>query len=271
MKQLRFLLFFSLLFAQDELQEEISQETRKSQKVLEQVSQAPKDHDEAIERFSPHKQNNRRHREEIKVVSSQELENKMQICEEKNDLKACFEAGMIFYQGRSAYGQNLQEAYFYLEKSCQDSKALGCYEAGIIAANSQSNIAFAPKFLNRACNSGDLRGCKNLAILYYNGLGIEKNQYKALEILNLNCKKGDNSSCQKFYYALGYAYETSKNLVGAKVHYQKSCSYGDQASCKKLKQWGLKSSLKSPTQSPKQDQRRLENSLHNSRMEQQSP
>lgn len=273
MKKLCFLFFLSILFAQDTPpnQEENPQETRKSQEVLEQVSQAPKNHDEAIERFSPHKQDSRKHREEIKVISQQELQSKMQTCEEKNDLKVCFETGMIFYQGRSAYGQNLQEAFFYLEKSCQGSEALGCYEAGIIAANDRSKISSASKLLDRSCNSGDLRGCKNLAILLYNGLGIGKNQYKALEILNSNCNKGDTPSCQKFYYALGYAYEKSKNLVGAKVHYQKGCSYGDQASCRKLKQWGVRSSLKSPTQSPMQDQRKPKNSLHNSKMEQQFP
>ncbi|VEJ24073.1 tetratricopeptide repeat protein [Helicobacter cholecystus] len=270
MKRFYFFLLFSFVFAQDIPEDQTPEKAQKNQEVLKQISQAPKDHNEAIERFVPHKQSDRKHREKIKLISTQELQSKMQACQEKNDLKTCFEAGMIFYQGRSAYGQDLQEAFYHLEKSCQGSDALGCYEAGIIAANTQSQISSAQKLLDRSCNSGDLRGCKNLAILYYNGLGVAKNQYKALEIWNSNCNKGDSSSCQKFYYTLGYAYEKSQNLIGAKIHYEKGCSYGDELSCRTLKRWGVQFSLKSPTQSPKQGQHKLKNSPHNLKMEQQS-
>lgn len=257
--------FFFLIFlnAQEEL--------KNQQKVLNNLVQTPKDHQEVIERFSPHNQKDREHREKIKLATAEEINTLAIKCEEKKDLKACFDIGMIFYQGRNEYGQNLQEAYYYLEQSCKAENSLGCYESGIIAAHSKEKISNAPFLLERSCNSGDLRGCRNLAILYYNGIGTPKNQYKALELLNLGCNKGDNPSCQKFYFALGRAYEKSKNLVGAKIQYQKGCSYGDDFSCKKLKNWGVQFSLKSQGQSQEQDRHKQGSFHHNSKKEQLSP
>ena len=266
-----FLLCLLFLNAQEEVQDIQTDTSPNKPEVLEKISKAPKDHDDAIERFTPHDQKTRKHREEIKIIPTQEVIQKAKKCEEGKDFDACFEVGMIFYQGRSNYGQNLQEAYFYLEQSCNAQRSLGCYEAGIIAAHSKEKKANAPKLLDRSCSSGDLRGCRNLATLYYNGIGIAKNQYVAMKLFKTNCNKGDTSSCQKFYYALGKAYEKSKNLVGAKLQYQQGCSYGDKSSCEKLKKWGVQSSLKSQEQSLKQDQRKQASSLHSSKTELQSP
>lgn len=263
-----FLFLFLSLYAQDSQTPQKGEQDQ--QKVLESVSKAPKNHQEAIERFSPHNQKDRQHREQIKAINPSEMNALAQKCEDKKDMNACFELGMIFYQGRSAYGQNLQEAYYYLEQSCKADKSLGCYEGGIIAAHSREKLSTAFLLLEKACNSGDLRGCRNLATLYYNGSGVAKNHYKALGLYNSNCLKGDESSCQKLYYALGVAYEKSKNLVGAKIQYQKACSYGEKTSCNKLKSWGLQSSLKSQEQSPKQNPRKQENFRHNSKTAQQS-
>ncbi|VDH01859.1 cysteine-rich protein H [Helicobacter pametensis] len=176
---------------------------------------------------------NDRSEEKLQAINPQYLRDKITQCEEREDQNACFEVGMLFYQGRSVYGQKLQQALYFFDRSCDTKRGLGCYEAGIIAANSQA-YQHAFIFLEKSCQSGDLRGCKNLGVLYYNGWGTPKNIYKATEIFNLGCKKGDRLSCQKLYLALGNAYQESLNYSGAKKNYRQACELGESQACQKL-------------------------------------
>lgn len=172
-------------------------------------------------------------KEQLQAINPQYLRDKIAQCEEKEDKNACFDVGMLFYQGRSVYGQKLQHALYFFDRSCDEKRGLGCYEAGIISANSRA-YQHSFIFLEKSCQSGDLRGCKNLGILYYNGWGIPKNIYKATEIFNLGCKKGDKLSCQKLYLALGNAYQESRNYSGAKKHYRQACELGEAQACQKM-------------------------------------
>lgn len=170
-------------------------------------------------------------REAMRSIGPKELREKIQQCEENEDKNTCFDVGMIYYQGRSIYGQQLKHALYFFDRSCDEKAGLGCYEAGVIGSNfKQYQYAFI--FFEKSCQSGDLRGCKNLGVLYYNGWGSPKNAHRATELFNFGCKSGDQSSCQKLYLALGDAYKESRNFVGAKKNYQKGCELGDEQSCK---------------------------------------
>ena len=173
-------------------------------------------------------------KEALRAVSPQELKQKITNCEEKNDKKTCFEVGMLYYQGLSAYGQKLKEALYFFDRSCDAQQGLGCYQAGIISAKDE-HYQHAFIFLEKACQSGDLRGCKNLGILYYNGWGTTKNIYKATELFRTSCKQGDKASCQKLYLALGNAYKEALNYTGAKKNYQTACNLGEAEACENIK------------------------------------
>lgn len=177
--------------------------------------------------------NKNQSRESLRSIGPKELRAKIEQCEEKEDKNACFDVGMIYYQGRSIYGQQLRHALYFFDRSCDEKNGFGCYEAGIIGANFKQ-YQYALIFLEKSCQSGDLRGCKNLGVLYYNGWGAPKNMHLAAELFNFGCKSGDQSSCQKFYLALGDAYKEARNFIGAKKNYQKGCELGDEQSCKEM-------------------------------------
>lgn len=175
-------------------------------------------------------------RETMQRIEYQELRKRIEQCEEKENKNACFDVGMIYYQGRSVDGgQQLNHALYFFDRSCDEKNGLGCYEGGIIEANfKRYNQAFV--FLQKSCQSGDLRGCKNLAILYYNGWGIPKNVNIATQIFSSSCQKGDKSSCQKYHLALGNVRKDVRNFIGAKKNYQKGCDLGDQEACDAVKE-----------------------------------
>ena len=172
--------------------------------------------------------------EDLRAISPQELKQKIDLCEEKNEKKICFQVGMLYYQGLSTYGQKLKEALYFFDRSCDVQQGLGCYQAGIISAKYE-HYQHAFIFLEKACQSGDLRGCKNLGILYYNGWGTTKNIYKATDLFKTSCKQGDKASCQKLYLALGNAYKEALNYIGAKKNYQIACDLGENEACEYVK------------------------------------
>lgn len=175
-------------------------------------------------------------KEKLTLFSMQMLQQKTKQCEENENQLACFDLGMIYYQGRSTEGQNLKKAFYFLDFSCDGNQRLGCYEAGIIKANIGKDYSKAALFLNRACQAKDLRGCRNLGVLFYHGLGVPKQPQIAMKLFNQNCKNGDQSSCQKYYYGLAQAYQSSQNLQGAKKYYKKACELEDKNSCNKIRE-----------------------------------
>lgn len=195
------------------------------------LEQQPQTLEENLHRTAPIDKNYTEHKEQMKPISQEELEQKSRQCEITKDGKLCFEIGMIYYQGRNQGGQNLGEALFHLELSCQSNEMLGCYEAGLIVAHSKN---LDPKkslsLLNRSCQSGDLRGCEEEATILYNQGDI----YQALKILKQTCDGGKDGACQKFYYILANAYAKAKNPAGAAKFYKKSCELGYIKACKKL-------------------------------------
>ncbi|WP_027327630.1 hypothetical protein [Helicobacter pametensis] len=173
-------------------------------------------------------------REKMQMIGIAELKDKIGQCEEGHDQMVCFEVGMLYYQGRTVYGQKLQNALYFFDRSCDEKRGLGCYEAGIISANAQS-YQHAFIFLEKSCQSKDLRGCKNLGILYYNGWGTPRNLYRATELFSFGCKSGDKLACQKLYLSIGNAYQESFNYAGAKKNYQKACELGESQACQNIK------------------------------------
>lgn len=197
------------------------------------LTQQPQSLEENLHRTLPLDPNYKDHREALIPISQEELEKKGRECEISKDGKLCFEVGMIYYQGRNQGGRNLEEALFHLELSCQSNLALGCYEAGLIIANSKNlDPKKALNLFDRSCQIGDLRGCEEEAIVLYNYRDI----YSSLRLFKQACDGGKESACQKFYYILANAYAKAKNPSGAAKFYKKSCELGYLKACKKLNQ-----------------------------------
>ena len=55
----------------------------------------------------------------------------------------------------------------------------------------------------KACDSGNMRGCYNLGVMYTNGNGVEKDLGKAVELFKKACDGGDMDGCRN----LGIMYE----------------------------------------------------------------
>ncbi|MDY5466813.1 MAG: tetratricopeptide repeat protein, partial [Campylobacter sp.] len=48
----------------------------------------------------------------------------------------------------------------------------------------------------KACDGGDMRGCRSLGAMYDNGIGVEKNEQKAVQLYKKACDGGDMNGCR---------------------------------------------------------------------------
>jgi TPR repeat protein len=59
-----------------------------------------------------------------------------------------------------------------------------------------ANMQKANQLYKRACDNGDMRGCRNLGISYHYGTGVAKDQKKAKQLYKKACDGGDKRGCK---------------------------------------------------------------------------
>ena len=96
---------------------------------------------------------------------------------------AAFAAVPAFEEASAELAQNnYDNALKLFEKSCYEEKNIvGCYAAGFININAYSqNSSEAKGFeqFSKACDAGDMDGCKSLGDIYENGQAGQETDYK---------------------------------------------------------------------------------------------
>ena len=81
----------------------------------------------------------------------------------------------------------------------------------------------AAKLYQKACDSGDVRGCTMLATLYEEGQGVKKDYQKASKLYQKACDGEVPEAC----YNLGVMYMQWQDYKKAKDLYAKACDGGN--------------------------------------------
>lgn len=107
----------------------------------------------------------------------------------KGDSWSCSEIGMTHYkQGE------LIPAYVYFDKACKIEFGVGCeLKAFVLTTYESYDEAF--DIFKKACDNNSSYSCLNLAKLYDDGNGVDKNTTKATELYLKACKLGDHGAC----------------------------------------------------------------------------
>ena len=89
----------------------------------------------------------------------------------------------------------------------------------------------AAELYQKACDSGEARGCFTLGFLYTEGQGVNQDYQKAAQLYQKACDSGNAGGCFK----LGYLYKNGQgvrqNFSTAKQYYGKACDLGLQVGC----------------------------------------
>ena len=100
----------------------------------------------------------------------------------------------------------------------------------------------AVQLLQKACDSGEARGCLGLGILYANGQGVRQDYQKVAQLYQKACDSREAVGC----FGLGLLYQNGQgvrqNFSTAKQYYGKACDLGIQKGCdlyRKLNERGV--------------------------------
>lgn len=119
-----------------------------------------------------------------------------------------------------------KEAAAQYDKACLEGNAEACRNLGVLY-NEGIGVTKDPKrataLFAQACNSGNLAGCNQTALALAEGIGVEKDVAKASELFAKSCDGGNALACRN----LGLMYRdgrgVEKDLAKAEAMFAKAC------------------------------------------------
>jgi len=109
----------------------------------------------------------------------------------KGDLESCNDLGSIY----EAKGKSKEAINFYT-KACDANHSKACTNLGLLYDNEGGlDIQNIIKLYEKGCEYNDTLGCGYLGLKYQEGVGVEQNRTKALELYQKSCINGDICIC----------------------------------------------------------------------------
>ena len=84
--------------------------------------------------------------------------------------KKAYEQGKAFYDNKE-----YDKAFESFKKACDGGNMRGCRSLGVMYDNGigvEKDFSKAAELFKKACNGGEMLGCRNLGIMYDNGNGV---------------------------------------------------------------------------------------------------
>lgn len=151
------------------------------------------------------------------------------------DPQACFAQGqqIMEEQQREAY----PKARSAFSMACEAGLGQGCLRQGQMTFDGLGGLkdesqAFA--LFSRACDLGAFQGCGNVGLMYIEGLGTSRDPGRAMPYLQRGCKE-DGESCFNaavlWYKGIG----VDKDVQNAWEMFKISCDRGFQEGCEQMR------------------------------------
>lgn len=164
-------------------------------------------------------------------------------CEE-GIFDACFLLGEKYSNGLGGAKPDFSQAAYWYEKACDGGDAPGCTRLGgflKLGLGVTRDDLRAVVLFQRGCDGGDAEGCAYLGTAYYTGKGIKQNIFQAVDLYRKACEGGFGHGCKQ----LGESYQrgegVKQNDTAALRYYGMACDLKDEQSCyryEKLKNAG---------------------------------
>lgn len=142
------------------------------------------------------------------------------------------EADVLFQQ------QRYSEALPLLDQGCTAGDGEACKDLGLIYGNGlgfPQDIPRAVEYFSKSCNQGNARGCFDLGVSYKSGKGVTQDYAHAVALFSQSCDGGDAKGCE----ALGLMYDLGIGVARDTLHavtlYSKACDGGDADGCDHVK------------------------------------
>jgi TPR repeat protein len=158
----------------------------------------------------------------------------------KGALPACSNLALMLRDARGA-PKGLPEAEKVAKKACDGGNAPGCLHLALVK-DAANDFAGATLAYESACKLKVFPACTNHAINVLKGVGVKKDEKRAMELLEKSCgesvKKGALYPSLRACVVLGQIYEqgvlVAANKDAAKRLYKLACFGGLEEGCERL-------------------------------------
>ncbi|MEZ4319279.1 MAG: SEL1-like repeat protein [Myxococcota bacterium] len=143
---------------------------------------------------------------------------------------------------RSWGSGELQQARAALEASCGAGHPASCLVVGWSKAQITPGIfhqeapeaSDAARFFETACAAGLERACVEHGALFQLGVGVEKDEAKALSMHQTACQQGEMAGCRRLGVLYHAGLGVKRDLDKAREYYRKACDAGYLGGCNSL-------------------------------------
>lgn len=122
-----------------------------------------------------------------------------------------------------------------VEHECAEGIATSCTSHGIHFAygtmGRPHDVAVAVPILQKGCDLGDPEGCKEVAVMYEHGRGVDVDLSRAYELYVSACTRGAGLACTYAGDFHRFGRGRAKDEAAATGWYAKACAAGIEMSC----------------------------------------
>ncbi|MBN2497821.1 MAG: SEL1-like repeat protein [Deltaproteobacteria bacterium] len=118
-----------------------------------------------------------------------------------------------------------------LERACKQRRFGACQALGRLHKHAVRRPQRAAELFDIACRERDLPSCEDLADLYTEGAGVERNLVLAGELRERICQQGHLWACQDLAFQYSRGLGVSQDHEKARALYRKACQGGVEEAC----------------------------------------
>lgn len=112
------------------------------------------------------------------------------------DQESCSKVGFMYVMG-TGVGEDDRHGEELLTGACDKGYAPGCTNMGTLMRLHVSTWRQAVQYFTRGCDGNDPYGCNNLALLYREGLAVDKDMNRAKQFFDKSCSLGNQAGCNE--------------------------------------------------------------------------
>jgi len=105
--------------------------------------------------------------------------------------------------------------------------------SGSTGASGSASVQVAGAF-DQKCVAGDLEACRNLAVMYTEGVGVQRDERRAAALFAQACNGGLLAGCNHLALVLAEGLGSPKDVAKAVELYQRACDGGYGLACRNL-------------------------------------
>jgi len=152
-------------------------------------------------------------------------------------MSACTTLGWMLEKGTKVLPGDPARAAMLYRAACFSGEQLACNNLAILFLEGRGvdkDEAQAPPLLRMACSGGHVRACANLGTLYRDGVGVSKDSPRAVSLFRKACDAGDGEACGMLGRMLDAGEGTPRDTIAATTALTRGCVLRDADSCNNL-------------------------------------